>query len=82
MQEMLLILSRCLTIRKSPRSLKTFYRFHFKGFYTGVKIKEIHVFPYQKENLIKGRDYLLWVRHITVKGPILEVELLKHKEIK
>jgi hypothetical protein len=66
----------------SPRSLKTFYRFHFKGFYTGLKIKEIHVFPTHKENFEKGRDYLLWVRHITVKGPILEVELLKYKEIK
>jgi hypothetical protein len=82
MQEMLLILSRCQASRKSPSSLKTYYKFHFKGFYIGLKIKEIHVFPHNKETFEKGRDYLLWVRHIAVKDLTLEVELLKHKEIK
>lgn len=82
MQEMILILSRCQARRKSPRTQKVFFRFHFKGFYSGAKIKEIHVYPGSPENFEKNRDYLLWVRRIAVKDLVLEVELLKYKEIK
>jgi hypothetical protein len=81
MQEMILILSRCQARRLSPRSRKTFYRFHFKGFYTGLKIKEIHVYPHQSEDLVKGEDYLLWVKYRAVKESVLEVTLFKHKKI-
>ena len=82
MQEILLILSRCQNRRMSPRTQKVFFRFHFKGFYSGVKVREIHVYPGGAGNLEKGRDYLLWVRRIMVKETVLEVELLKYKEIK
>jgi hypothetical protein len=81
MQEMILILSRCQTKRSGPKTLKTFFRFHFKGFYNGLKIKEIHVYPHQSANLEKGQDYLLWVTLKSVKESILEVSLLKYKKI-
>lgn len=81
MQEMILILSRCQAKRSSPKTLKTFFRFHFKGFYNGLKIKEIHVYPHQSIDLDKGQDYLLWVTFKSVKESILEVSLLKYKKI-
>ena len=81
MQDMILILSRCQARRSSPKSLKVFFRFHFKGFYNGLKIKEIHVYPHQSDELVKGQDYLLWVTLKSVKDSVLEVSLLKFKKI-
>jgi hypothetical protein len=81
MQNMILILSRCLAQRTSPRTKKTFFRFHFKGFYNGRKIKEIHVYAHESVDMHKGDDYLLWVTLKTVKESILEVVLLKYKKI-
>lgn len=81
MQDMILILSRLLAKRYSPRSKKVYFRFHFKGFYSGLKIKEIHVYPQQNTYLEKDNNYLLWVKYIGVRENILEVSLFKHKRI-
>lgn len=81
MQDMILILSRCENQRVSAKSKKTFYRFHFRGFYHGLKIKEIHVYPHQNTVMKKGEDYLLWVSLRGVRASILEVTLLKYKKI-
>ena len=78
---MILILSRCQARRLSPTTSEIFFRFHFKGFYKGLKIKEIHVYPPQPTDLDKGEDYLLWVTLKLVKESILEVYLLKFKKI-
>ena len=78
---MILILSRCQAKRTILKTRKTFFRFHFKGFYNGSKIKEIHVYPHLPTDLIKGEDYLLWVSLNSVKESILEVSLLKFKKI-
>lgn len=82
MQEMILILSRCQAQRFSPKTKKIFFRFHFKGFYNGRKIKEIHVYPQQEVvSMEKGEDYLLWVMQKSVRDSVLEVILLKYKKI-
>lgn len=81
MQELILILSRCQSKRFSPRSKKLFFKFHFKGFYNGIKIKEIHVFPDKSVIFEKENDYLLWVSLKSVKESVLEVSLLKFKKI-
>lgn len=81
MQDMILILSRCQAKRISPRNKITFFRFHFRGFYSGLKIKEIHVYPHQSVALDKGEDYLLWVTLKCVRESVLEVTLLKYKKI-
>lgn len=86
MQELILVISRCISKRKSPKSNKYFYRFHFKGFYKGEKIKVIHLYaPTEWEcadqQLIKGDDYFLWVKRVKVEDEILEVDLIKYKKI-
>jgi hypothetical protein len=82
MQELILIISRCVSKRKSPRSEKSFYCFHFKGFYRGEKVKVIHLYSEGlEENLSKGDDYLLWVKRKNIKDEVLEVDLIKHKKI-
>lgn len=78
MQEMILIYSRCQSRKFIPN---TFFKFHFKGFYNGLKIKEIHVYPHQSADLEKGEDYLLWVTLKSVKESVLEVSLVKYKRI-
>ena len=80
MQE-ILILSRCQAERVSPKTKKRFFRFHFKGFYNGVKIKEIHVYPKGADHITKGDDYLLWVALNSMENSILKVVLLKYKKI-
>ncbi|MFA6237358.1 MAG: hypothetical protein WC635_08545 [Bacteriovorax sp.] len=85
MQELILVISRCVSLRKAIKGEKLYYRFHFKGYYSGQKIKSIHLFPaefnIEKQQLSKGDDYLLWVKRKEVKGEILEVELIAFKKI-
>lgn len=85
MQGLILVISRCISKRKSVKSGRCFYRFHFKGFYCGQKIKTIHLFPTefstQSEQLSKGDDYLLWVKRNRIYEEVLEVELIKYKKI-
>jgi hypothetical protein len=85
MQELILVISRCVSKRKSAKGEKSFYRFHFKGYYAGEKIKVIHLFSDQfnllPEQLSKGDDYLLWVKRKRVYLEVLEVELIKYKKI-
>lgn len=84
MQELILVISRCVSKRKSVKGERNFYRFHFKGFYAGERIKEIHLYPDQEnpeQSLSKGDDYLLWVRKRKVHQEILEVDLISFKKI-
>jgi hypothetical protein len=85
MQELILVISRCVSKRKSAKGEKSFYRFHFKGYYAGEKIKVIHLFSDQfnllPKQLSKGDDYLLWVKRKRVYLEVLEVELIKYKKI-
>jgi hypothetical protein len=82
MQELILIISRCVSKRKSVKGGPCFFRFHFKGYYAGERIKVIHVYPAEKhECLSKGDDYLLWVRKRRFYEEILEVDLISVKKI-
>ena len=81
MQDMVLVISRCLAMRYGPKSQKKYYRFHFKGFYTGVKIKEIWLNNEGDLSIIKGEDYLLWVKPNGIKDSILMVNLIKYKKL-
>ena len=82
MQGLILVISRCVSKRKSVKGEVSYYRFHFKGFYAGEKIKGIHVFSNNKdENLSKGDDYLLWVQGKKINKEVLEVNVVKYKKI-
>ncbi len=81
MEKMILVLSRCQNLRFNPKSQKFLYKFHFKGFYSGLKIKEIIMITKEKESITKGQDYLLWVQHKNYQEGILEVKLFKYKKI-
>ncbi len=81
MQELILVISRCLSKRKSVKGESYYYRFHFKGFYAGETIKTIHLYMNEDQMLSKGDDYLLWVRKKRKINEVLEVELIKHKKI-
>jgi hypothetical protein len=84
-QDFILIISRCLAVRKSPKTKNYYYRFHFKGYYHGEKIREIHLMPNvseaSKQQLTKGEDYLLWVKRQKVEEGVLEAELIAAKKI-
>jgi hypothetical protein len=81
MKSMILILSRCQGHLYGAKSKKHIFRFHFKGFYSGLKVKEINLISLKNEEIVKGNDYLLWVQLVQLKKEILEVTLLKYKKI-
>ena len=85
MQELLLVISRCLSSKNKSLVERSVYVFHFKGFYDGHKISKIHLTIAkecdQEKNLSKGDDYLLWVKRKKIEQNILVVELLKYKKI-
>lgn len=81
MQELILILSRCKARRQSHKTQKKFYRFNFKGFYSGLKIKEIWIHSDEESQLEIGEDYLIWVKPNTIKDAVLDVRLIKFKKI-
>jgi hypothetical protein len=85
MQELILVISRCVSKRKSTKEGTPYYIFHFKGYYFGEKIKEIHLYlagiDFFDEQLSKGDDYFLWAKRKSICQGILEVELIKYKKI-
>lgn len=85
MQELILIISKCVSKRKSAKTGKCYYRFHFKGYYAGQKIKAVYLYPsifeQLEDQLSKGDDYLLWVKRRKAHEEILEVDLIKYKKI-
>ena len=84
-QELILVISRCVSKKKKLKNDDYFYQFHFKGYYLGKKIRIIHLHLLESERhldfLTKGEDYLLWVKRRAVDQEILTVELIKHKKI-
>ncbi len=81
MQELILVISRCVSKKKIAQG-KQYFRFHFRGYYSGERIKEIHLYPRSDaEYLSKGDDYLLWVQKRRVLQEILEVDLISFKKI-
>ena len=88
MQELILVISRCLSKKRNKNSKNIYYRFHFRGFYKGKKIKEIHLYfniteekITNNESLSKGEDYLLWVKKKQIDQEVLEADLIKYKKI-
>ena len=85
MQELILVISKCVSNRKIALNGNFYYKFHFKGYYAGQKIKIINLYPSFNESsveqLSKGDDYLLWVKKRIVNQEILEVDLIKYKKI-
>lgn len=79
MQELILVISRCISHKKRVGINPTPFVFHFKGYYEGERINMIYIFTSQ--SLSKGDDYFLWVRKVRVENKILEAELIKYKKI-
>ena len=86
MQNFILIISRCLAVRKSPKTKNYYYCFHFKGCYLGQRIRQIHLHASasgftSSQQLTKGEDYLLWVVRKKVQDGVLVAELVAAKKI-
>jgi hypothetical protein len=80
MSDLILIVGRCLCqITKEKGAVMN--RFHFKGYYLGNKVKEVHVRSEDAMQFIKGVDYLLWVKSESIQMGILNVQCLKSKKI-
>jgi hypothetical protein len=84
-QNFILIISRCLAVRKSPKTKSYYYCFHFKGYYQGLRIRQVHLLPPPdgptSQQLTKGEDYLLWVEKKKVCDGVLVAELIAAKKI-
>lgn len=85
MQELILIISKCVSVKRQSLKEDDIYKFHFRGFYLGQRIRCIHIYLSDlhkgSDQLTKGDDYLLWVKRRKIINEVLEVELIKHKKI-
>lgn len=75
MQDFVLILSRC------EKEVKGVYIFHFKGFYSGIRLEKLEVFPQSTELLELNHNYLLWGKKLDIIENVLRVKLIKYKKL-
>jgi hypothetical protein len=83
MQELLLIVSRCISTKKMEKNSNSFHYFHFKGFYKGEKIRMLYIFQNnsrgEEYRFEKKSDYLIWGKRMHVEDKILKIEMIKCK---
>lgn len=82
MQRKVIALSRCLGPPISSDKDKRYYRFHFKGVYSGHSIIEIHLrVKDNKTVFMKGHDYLLYIHVAHIINERLIGQLIHHKRV-
>lgn len=81
MSDLILVLSECESSLIKYKTKEPYYRFHFKGYYLGEKIKEILVRVEDSTTLEKGELYLLWVKRNTIQNGKLFATLIRQKKI-
>ncbi len=81
MTDLILILSECESSLIKNKNKEIYYRFHFNGFYQGIKIKELFIKPNNLEKLEIGELYLLWVKKQQIINGRLVGNLLALKKI-
>lgn len=67
---------RIFIVSKFKRKANDYNKFHFKGFYQGIAIKEILV---QEGSFQKGEEYILAVDEICIEQGSLIVRLVKSR---
>jgi len=89
----ILIVGRCLCQMiagkgedKSGQLRVPQWKFHFKGYYLGLKIKEVRARPRLGEQNANhhydlGEDYILWAKPLDCSNEVLQVEIIKSKKL-
>lgn len=80
-QELILLLSRCLCNYTSDKNGYRYSKFHFKGYYLGQKIIGIEAAQPSELDFDSGEDYLLWIKAISIEKGILNAVVIKAKKI-
>ena len=80
MSDLILVLSECESSLIKYKTKEPYYRFHFKGFYLGEKVKEIFVRVEDSTVLEKGELYLLWVKRNSIQNGKLFATLIRQKK--
>ncbi len=81
MSNLVLILSQCEKKVTCFSTRRTYYRFHFKGYYQGKKLNEVFALEPEDKPFIKDDIYLLWVKENHVSDGRLFVEVIRYKKI-
>ena len=74
-KDLILILSTCEKYQNGK------FTFHFKGFYSGIYIKQIIVFEADKLDIEVKNNYLLWAQKLDIINGELRVQLIKIKKL-
>lgn len=80
-QEIILLLSRCLCNYTDEKNKFNHSRFHFKGYYLGQKIVNIDVQQSNGRPLEIDEDYLLWIKVLSIEKGLLKALAVKAKKI-
>lgn len=81
MSDLILVLSKCQRKIRKVKEQKNYFRFHFKGFYLGHKVREILIIDGESEEYEIDQDYLLFVKKHSIEDGILKVITIKSKRV-
>ncbi len=75
-----IIVSKCSRVSKINHT-ESWYQFHFKGVCGGESLRHVMLKGRKDFNILKGEEYLMYVRLISCSEGILKGEILKAKPL-
>lgn len=75
-----IIVSKCSRVIKS-NSNEVWFQFDFKGAYAGEFLSKVILKSKEEKGILRGEEYLLYVRVISCLDGVLRGEILKSKRL-
>ncbi len=75
-----IIVSKCLRVTNFTFNKKK-YAFHFRGVYVGKKIRKVELVGDHSLNIIKGEEYVLYVKIVSIDNDIVRGTIIKCRDV-
>ena len=75
-----IIVSKCLRVINFTFNKKK-YLFHFRGVYVGKKIRRVELVGDDTLNILKGEEYVLYVKIVSIEDHIVKGTIIKFRDI-
>jgi hypothetical protein len=75
-----IIVSKCLRVTNFTFNKKK-YVFHFRGVYVGKKIRKVELVGDDSLNILKGEEYVLYVKIVSIDKDIVRGTIIKFRDI-
>lgn len=75
-----IIVSKCLRVTNFTFNKKKFL-FHFRGVYVGKKIRKIELVGDCNLSILKGEEYVLYVKIVSFENHVVRGTIIKFRDI-